>query len=187
MLLAIALVYRKIIQWNICNEFSNGNSTFVIETQTNVTIYERISGVVMRRIYLYFIHGKRTHLFSINYDWMTGLQHSADSSRDSRTFTMRSRTDRRGRWSVHPPKGSHFPSTFFFVLFNAANVPESIFIIRLWLDRSRTLIPGGTRRFHRHRGSTNPQWMSGQQSMSSNPHSILYAHFCYLLSGHFIF
>ena len=68
MLLAIALVYRKIIQWNICNEFSNGNSTFVIETQTNVTIYERISGVVMRRIYLYFIHGKRTHLFSINYD-----------------------------------------------------------------------------------------------------------------------
>ena len=40
-------------------------------------------------------------------------------------------------------------------------------MIRLWLDGIWTLIPGSARRFHRHRGSANPQRMPSQQSMSS--------------------
>ena len=61
-----------------------------------------------------------------------------------------------------------FPFFFFFIeIFNTANVVKSIFMIRLWLDGIWTLIPGSARRFHRHRGSANPQRMPSQQSMSS--------------------
>ena len=104
---------------------------------------------------------------------MTGLQHSTDSGLHGRTFAVRPRADRTGRWSMHPPKGCPYfslpflPFFFFIEIFNTANVVKSIFMIRLWLDGIWTLIPGSARRFHRHRGSANPQRMPSQQSMSS--------------------